>query len=156
MTKSIKSVKHIVTKGCKYIINRITQFDDGSKQLQVATVCDRLTPQMMDSTSFDWIDSPETVTYWSDEISDEEMIQHLIAFYKGPTDVSGKSINDFINNRNIYNDKIATDIISKFGDKTINISEGFYNWLIETANEYAGDAKYGNDSKLKVVEKMLK
>lgn len=111
MTKAIKSVEYVVTKGKKYIINRITEFEDGSKLLRIALVCDRLTPEMMTSTSFEWIDSPETVTYWDEEISDEETIQHIIEFYKGPNKLSGKSINDFRNNHNILKDKIATDII---------------------------------------------
>lgn len=155
MTKSIKSVKHVVTKGVKYIIHRITEFEDGSKILQMAHVSDSLTPEMMQSTSFDWIDSPETVTYWDEVSSDEETIQHIITFYKGQDNLSGKSINDFVNNKNIHDDKIATDIISEFNDKTINVSEGFYNWLIETTRQYAGNGKYGDDAKLTVIEKML-
>lgn len=158
MTKSIKSVKHIVTESYNYIVHRITDFNDGSKMLQVAHVMDSLTPEMRNSTSFDWIDSPKTSTYWQEEISDEETIQHFIASYtdptsyKDPTKLSGKSINDFINNRKIRDDKIATDIVSEFGDKTINVSEGFYSWLIETVRRFADD---GDDAKLNVIEKML-
>ena len=48
---------------------------------------------------------------WGEEISDEETIQHIIEFYKGPDKLSGKSINDFRNNHNILKNKIATDII---------------------------------------------
>ncbi len=158
MTKSIKSVKHIVTEGYNYIVHRITEFNDGSKMLQVAHVMDSLTPEMRNSTSFDWIDSPKTSTYWQEAISNEETIQHFIAShtdptgYKDPTKLSGTSINDFINNRKIRDDKIATDIVSEFGDKTINVSEGFYSWLIETVRRFADD---GDDAKLNVIEKML-
>lgn len=152
MTKSIKSVKHIVTESYNYIVHRITESNDGSKMLQVAHVMDSLTPEMMNSTSFDWIDSPETSTYWQEKVSDQETIQHFIARYTDPTKLSGKSINDFINNRKIRDDKIATDIVSEFGDKTINVSEGFYSWLIETVRSFADD---GDDAKLNVIEKML-
>lgn len=155
MTKSIKSVKHVVTESYNYIVHRITEFDDGSKMLQVAHVMDSLTPYMMNSTSFDWIDSPETSTYWQEKVSDQEKIQEYIAYYHENNVVTGKSINDFVNNRNIHDDKIATNIISKFGDKTINVSEGFYNWLIEKTRQYAGDCEYGNDTELKIIDKML-
>ena len=152
MTKSIKSVKHIVTESYNYIVHRITEFDDGSKMLQVAHVMDSLTPELMRSTSFDWIDSPKTSTYWQEKVSDEETIQKYIAYFNDNTIVTGTSVNDFINNRKIRDDKIATDIVSEFGDKTINVSEGFYSWLIETVRRFADD---GDDAKLNVIEKML-
>lgn len=155
MTKSIKSVKHVVTESYNYIIHRITEFEDGSKMLQVAHVMDSLTPEMMNSTSFDWIDLPETSTYWQEKVSDQETIQEYIDYYHDNNIVTGKSINDFVNNRTIRDDKIATNIISEFGDKTINVSEGFYNWLIETARKYAGDWEHGDDADLKVIDKML-
>ena len=155
MTKSIKSVKHVVTESYNYIVHRITEFDDGSKMLQVAHVMDSLTPYMMNSTSFEWIDSPETSTYWQEKVSDQETIQKFIDYDHDNNVVTGKSINDFVKNRNIHDDKIATNIISEFGDKTINVSEGFYNWLIEKTRQYAGDAEYGNDTELKIIDKML-
>ncbi len=154
MTKSIKSVDHVVTENYNYIVNRITEFTDGSKILQMAHVMDSLTPEMMNSTSFDWIDSPETSTYWQEKVSDQESIQEHIAYFHDNDIVTGKSINDFRKNRNIRDDKIATDVISKFSNKRINVSEGFYNWLIEKTRRYAGDPEYGDDADIKVIEKM--
>ena len=133
MTKLIKSVKHYVSDSYNYVVHRVTEFEDGSKTLQVAHVVDSLTPEMMSSTSFDWIDSPETSTHWQKTVSDQESIKAHLAYYHDNNIVTGKSINDLINTRNSRDDKIATNIVSGFGDKTINVSEGFYNWLIETA-----------------------
>ena len=155
MTESIKSVKHFVTESYNYIVHRVTEFEDGSKTLQVAHVMDSLTPEMMRSTSFDWIDSPETATYWQEKISYQESIREYTAHYHGPNkELSGNSINDLINKRELRADKVATNIISEFGDKTITISEGFYNWLIETIKYYA-DNEQGCTTDLKVIEKML-
>ena len=155
MTKSIKSVKHYVSDKYNYIVHRVTEFKDGSKTLQVAHVMDSLTPEMMSSTSFDWIDSPETSTYWQKTVSDQESIQEHLAYYHANNIVTGKSINDFVNTLKGRADKVATNIVSGFGDKTINVSEGFYNWLIETARHYAGDCEYGSDADIKVIDKML-
>ena len=155
MTKSIKSVKHIVTESYNYIVHRITQFDDGSKMLQVAHVMDSLTPEMMRSTSFDWIDSPETSTYWQEKVSYQKSIREHLAYYYDNNIATGNSINDLVNTRKLRADKVATNIVSGFGDKTINVSEGFYNWLIETARHYAGDCEYGSDADIKVIDKML-
>ena len=109
----------------------------------------------MSSTSFDWIDSPETSTYWQKTVSDQESIQEHLAYYHDNNIVTGKSINDLVNNRKSRADKFATNIVSGFGEKTINVSEGFYNWLIETARHYAGDYEYGSDADTKVIDKML-
>ena len=155
MTKLIKSVKHYVSDKYNYIVHRVTEFEDGSKTLQVAHVMDSLTPEMMSSTSFDWIDSPETSTYWQKTVSDQESIQDHLAYYHDNNIVTGTSINDLVNNRKSRADKVATNIVSGFGDKTINVSEGFYNWLIETARYYAGDDECGSDADIKVIDKML-
>ena len=155
MTKLIKSVKHYVSDSHNYVVHRVTEFEDGSKTLQVAHVMDSLTPEMMSSTSFDWIDSPETSTYWQKTVSDQESIKYHLAYYHDNDIVTGKSINYLVNNLKSHADKVATNIVSGFGDKTITVSEGFYNWLIETAIHYAGDYEYGNDSDIKVIDKML-
>ena len=155
MTKLIKYVKHYVSESYNYVVHRVTEFEDGSKKLQVAHVMDSLTPEMMSSTSFDWIDSPETSTYWQKTVSDQESIQDHLAYYHDNNIVTGTSINDLVNNRKSRADKFATNIVSGFGDKTINVSEGFYNWLIEKTRQYAGDAEYGNDTELKIIDKML-
>ena len=155
MAKLIKSVKHYVSDKYNYIVHRVTEFEDGSKTLQVAHVMDSLTPEMMSSTSFDWIDSPETSTYWQKTVSDQESIQDHLAYYHDNNIVTGKSINDLVNTLKSRADKVATNIVSGFGDKTINVSEGFYNWLIETARYYAGDDEYGSDADIKVIDKML-
>ena len=155
MTKLIKSVKHYVSDKYNYIVHRVTEFEDGSKTLQVAHVMDSLTPEMMSSTSFDWIDSPETSTYWQKTVSDQESIQEHLAYYHDNNIVTGKSINDLVNTRESRDDKFATNIVSGFGEKTINVSEGFYNWLIETARHYAGDYEYGDEADIKVIDKML-
>ena len=47
MTKLIKSVKHYVSDRYNYVVLRVTEFEDGSKTLQVAHVMDSLTPEMM-------------------------------------------------------------------------------------------------------------
>ena len=155
MTKSIKSVKHYVSDRYNYVVLRVTEFEDGSKTLQVAHVVDSLTPEMMSSTSFDWIDSPETSTYWQKTVSDQESIQDHLAYYHDKNIATGTSINDLVNTLKSRADKVATNIVSGFGDKTINVSEGFYNWLIETARYYAGDDEYGSDADIKVIDKML-
>lgn len=155
MTKLIKSVKHYVSDRYNYVVHRITEFEDGSKTLQVAHVMDSLTPEMMSSTSFDWIDSPETSTYWQKTVSDQESIKDHLAYYHDNNIVTGTSINDLVNALESRADKVATNIVSGFGDKTINVSEGFYNWLIETAIHYTGDYEYGSDSDVKVIDKML-
>ena len=155
MTKLIKSVKHYVSDKYNYIVHRITEFEDGSKTLQVAHVMDSLTPEMMSSTSFDWIDSPETSTYWQTTVYDQELIRDHLAYYNDNNIVTGKSINDLVNTHNSRADKVATNIVSGFGDKTINVSEGFYNWLIETAIHYTSDYEYGSDADTKVIDKML-
>ena len=155
MTKLIKSVKHFVTDSYSYVVHRITEFEDGSKTLQVAHVIDSLTPEMMSSTSFDWIDSPETSTYWQRTVSDQESIQEHLAYYHDNDIATGNSINDLVNKRKLRADKVATNIVSGFGDKTITISEGFYNWLIETTRHYAGDCEYGSDADINVIDKML-
>ena len=155
MTKLIKSVKHYVSDRYNYVVLRVTEFEDGSKTLQVAHVVDSLTPEMMSSTSFDWIDSPETSTYWQKTVSDQESIQEHLAYYHDNNIVTGKSINDLINTRNSRDDKIATNIVSGFGDKTITVSEGFYNWLIVTAIHYTSDYEYGSEADIKVLDKML-
>ena len=155
MAKLIKSVKHYVSDKYNYIVHRVTEFEDGSKTLQVAHVMDSLTPEMMSSTSFDWIDSPETSTYWQKTVSDQESIQDHLAYYHDKNIVTGKSINDLINAQESRADKVATNIVSGFGDKTINVSEGFYNWLIETAIHYTCDYEYGSDTDTKVIDKML-
>lgn len=155
MAKLIKSVKHYVSDSYNYVVHRVTEFEDGSKTLQVAHVMDSLTPEMMSSTSFDWIDSPETSTYWQKTVSDQESIQEHLAYYHDNNIVTGKSINDLVNTRKSRDDKVATNIVSGFGDKTINVSEGFYNWLIETARHYAGDCEYGSEADIKVIDKML-
>ena len=155
MTKLIKSVKHYVSDRFNYVVHRVTEFEDGSKALQVAHVMDSLTPEMMSSTSFDWIDLPETTTYWQTTVYDQESIRDHLAYYHDNNIVTGESINDLVNNRKSRADKVATNIVSGFGDKTINVSEGFYNWLIETARHYAGDCEYGSDDDIKVIEKML-
>ena len=155
MTKLIRSVKHYVSDKYNYVVHRVTEFEDGSKTLQVAHVMDSLTPEMMSSTSFDWIDSPETSTYWQKTVSDQESIQDHLAYYHDNNIVTGKSINDLVNTLKSRADKVATNIVSGFGDKTINVSEGFYNWLIETARYYAGDDEYGSDADIKVLDKML-
>ena len=69
--------------------------------------------------------------------------------------MTGTSINDLVNNRKSRADKVATNIVSGFGDKTINVSEGFYNWLIETAIHYAGDYEFVSEADIKVIDKML-
>ena len=155
MTKLIKYVKHYVSDSYDYVVHRVTEFEDGSKTLKVAHVIDSLTPEMMSPTSFDWIDSPETSTYWQKTVPDQESIQDHLAYYNDNNIVTGKSINDLVNNRKSRADKFATNIVSGFGDKTINVSEGFYNWLIETARHYAGDYEYGSESDIKVIDKML-
>ena len=155
MTKLIKSVKHYVSDKYNYVVHRVTEFEDGSKTLQVAHVMDSLTPEMMSSTSFDWIDSPDTSTYWQKTVSDQESIQDHLAYYHDNNIVTGKSINDLVNTLKSRADKVATNVVSGFGDKTINVSEGFHNWLIETARHYAGDCEYGNDADIKVIDKML-
>lgn len=155
MTKLIKSVKHFVTDSYSYVVHRVTEFEDGSKMLQVAHVMDSLTPEMMSSTSFDWIDSPETSTYWQEKVSYQKSIREHLAYYHDNNIATGNSINDLVNTRKSRADKVATNIVSGFGDKTINVSEGFYNWLIETARHYAGDCEYGSESDIKVIEKML-
>ena len=155
MTKLIKSVKHYVSDRYNYVVLRVTEFEDSSKTLQVAHVVDSLTPEMMSSTSFDWIDSPETSTYWQKTVSDQESIQEHLAYYHDNDIVTGKSINDLVIALESRADKVATNIGSGFGDKTINISEGFYNWLIETARHYAGDCEYGSEADIKVIDKML-
>ena len=155
MTKLIKSVKHYVSDKYNYIVHRVTEFEDGSKTLQVAHVMDSLTPEMMSSTSFDWIDSPETSTYWQKAVSDQKSIQEHLADYHDNNIVTGTSINDLVNNRKSRADKVATNIVSGFGDKTINVSEGFYNWLIETAIHYAGDYEFVSEADIKVIDKML-
>ena len=155
MAKLIKSVKHYVSDKYNYIVHRVTEFEDGSKTLQVAHVMDSLTPEMMSSTSFDWIDSPETSTYWQKTVSDQESIQEHLAYYHDNDIVTGKTINDLVKTQESRADKVATNIVSGFGDKTINVSEGFYNWLIETARYYAGDDEYGSDADIKVIDKML-
>lgn len=81
-----------------------------------------LTPEMMSSTSFDRIDSPETSTYWQKTVSDQESIQDHLAYYHDNNIVTGTSINDLVNNRKSRADKVATNIVSGFGDKTINVS----------------------------------
>ena len=155
MTKLIKSVKHYVSDKYNYIVHRVTEFEDGSKTLQVACVMDSLTPEMMSSTSFDWIDSPETSTYWQKTVSDQESIQDHLAYYHDNNIATGTSINDLVNTLKSRADKVATNIVSGFGDKTINVSEGFYNWLIETAIHYTCDYEYGSDADTKVIDKML-
>ena len=155
MTKLIKSVKHYVSDKYNYIVHRVTEFEDGSKTLQVAHVMDSLTPEMMSSTSFDWIDSPETSTYWQKTVSDQESIQEHLAQYHDNDIVTGKTINDLAKTQESRADKVATNIVSGFGDKTINVSEGFYNWLIETAIHYAGDYEYVSEADIKVLDKML-
>ena len=155
MAKLIKSVKHYVSDRYNYVVHRLTEFEDGSKTLQVAHVIDSLTPEMMSSTSFDWIDSPETSTYWQKTVSDQESIKDHLAYYHDNDIVTGKSINDLVNTRKSRADKVATNIVSGFGGKTINVSEGFYNWLIETARHYAGDYEYGDEADIKVIDKML-
>ena len=155
MTKLIKSVKHYVSDRYNYVVHRVTEFEDGSKTLQVAHVMDSLTPEMMSSTSFDWIDSPETSTYWQKTVSDQESIKDNLAYYHDNNIVTGKSINDLVNTLKSRADKVATNIVSGFGDKTINVSEGFYNWLIETAIHYAGDCECISDADIKVIDKML-
>ena len=155
MAKLIKSVKHYVSDKYNYIVHRVTEFEDGSKTLQVAHVMDSLTPEMMSSTLFDWIDSPETSTYWQKTVSDQESIQEHLAYYHDNDIVTGKTINDLVKTQESRADKVATNIVSGFGDKTINISEGFYTWLIETARHYAGDCVYGIDADTKVIDKML-
>lgn len=151
-----KSIKYFVTESYNYIVHRITQLEDGSKTLELAHVVDSLTPEMMRSTAFDWIDSPETATYWQEKISDQESIQEYVDHYQGSNkELSGKSINDLVKNLKIRADKVSTDIVSGFGDKTINVSEGFYNWLIETARHYAGNCEYGSDADIKVIDIML-
>ena len=155
MTKLIKSVKHYVSDKYNYVVHRVTEFENGSKALQVAHVMDSLTPEMMSSTSFDWIDSPETSTYWQTTVYDQELIRDHLAYYNDNNIVTGKSINDLVNTHKSRADKVATNIVSGFGDKTINVSEGFYNWLIETAIHYTGDYEYGSDADTKVIDKML-
>ena len=155
MTKLIKSVKHYVSDKYNYIVYRVTEFEDGSKTLQVAHVMDSLTPEMMSSTSFDWIDSPETSTYWQKTVFDQESIQEHLAYYHDKNIATGTSINDLVNTLKSRADKVATNIVSGFGDKTINVSEGFYNWLIETAIHYTSDYEYGSDADTKVIDKML-
>ena len=155
MTKLIKSVKHYVSDKNNYIVHRVTEFEDGSKTLQVAHVVDSLTPEMMSSTSLDWTDSPETSTYWQKTVSDQESIQDHLAYYHDNNIVTGTSINDLVNNRKSRADKVATNIVSGFGDKTINVSEGFYNWLIETSIHYTCDYEYVSDADIKVIDKML-
>ena len=99
MTKLIKSVKHYVSDRYNYVVHRVTEFEYGSKTLQVAHVMDSLTPEMMSSTSFDWIDSPETSTYWQKTVSDQESIKDHLAYYHDNNIVTGTSINDLVNTR---------------------------------------------------------
>lgn len=155
MTKLIKSVKHYVSDKYNYIVHRVTEFEDGSKTLQVAHVMDSLTPEMMSSNSFDWIDSPETSTYWQKTVSDQESIQDHLAYYHDKNIATGKTINDLVNTRKSRAEKAITDIVSGFGDKTITVSEGYHNWLIEIARHYMIDCEHSSESDIKVIDKML-
>ncbi len=155
MTKLIKSVKHYVSDRYNYVVLRVTEFEDGSKTLQVAHVVDSLTPEMMSSTSFDWIDSPETSTYWQKTVSDQESIQEHLAYYHDNDIVTGKTINDFVKTQESRSEKAITDIVSGFGDKTITVSEGYHNWLIEIARHYVIDCEHSSDADIKFINKML-